>query len=75
MKSFISSIGTANPKHITPQSKIAEFMAGALSMNDEERQRLKALYRASGISQRYSVLEDYGNEVEQYSFYPPNSLL
>ena len=50
-------------------------MAGALSMNDEERQRLKALYRASGISQRYSVLEDYGNEVEQYSFYPPNSLL
>ncbi len=75
MKSFISSIGTANPKHVTPQSNIAEFMASALSMNEDEKQRLKALYRASGISQRYSVLEDYGNKVEDYNFYPRNEVL
>lgn len=75
MKSYISSIGTANPLYITSQSKIAEFMASALSMDDEEKHRLKALYRASGISQRYSVLEDYGNEIKKYNFYPPNQLL
>ena len=75
MKSYISSIGTANPIHITPQSKIAEFMASALSMDDNEKHKLKALYRASGISQRYSVLEDYGNEIEKYNFYPQNEVL
>lgn len=75
MKSYISAIGTANPIHITPQSKIADFMANALSMDDGEKHKQKVLYRASGISQRHSVLEDYGKNVEEYSFYPPNDLL
>lgn len=75
MKSFISAIGTANPIHITAQNKIADFMANALSMDDDEKHRQKVLYRASGISQRYSVLEDYGKNIEQYSFYPPNESL
>lgn len=50
-------------------------MASALSMDDNEKHKLKALYRASGISQRYSVLEDYGNEIEKYNFYPQNEVL
>src|SRR5688572_1342083 len=75
MKSYISAIGIANPVHITSQGKIAEFMAKALSMNNGEGTRLKALYRASGIRQRYSVLEDYGNDFDNLSFYPNNEQL
>lgn len=72
MKSYISSIGTANPVNKTPQKDIAGFMAGALKMNNGEEARLKALYRASGIQHRYSVLEDYGNRAEDFTFYPNN---
>lgn len=75
MKSYISAIGTANPVHVTPQNKIAEFMANALAMEGEEKRRLQALYRASGIRQRYSVIPDYGNEIGAFDFYPNNELL
>lgn len=75
MKSYISSIGTANPPHRTPQSHIADFMANALSVNGHEKVRMQALYRASGIANRYSVLEDYGNTMEHFSFYPANESL
>lgn len=50
--------------------KIAEFMADAVNMNPEERQRLFTLYRATGISKRYSVLEDFGLERGEYKFFP-----
>lgn len=75
MKSYISSIGTATPQHSTPQNTIAEFMANALRINGREKVRLQALYRASGIKQRYSVIEDYGNAMDAYSFYPNNEML
>lgn len=73
MKSYISAIGTANPAYKTPQRNIAEFMAGALKMNNGEKTRLQALYRASGIHHRYSVLEDYSMETEDFTFYPNNN--
>ena len=75
MKAYISSIGTANPEHRTPQSHIAKFMANALSIKGHEKVRMQALYRASGIGYRYSVLEDYGSDIEQFSFYPKSESL
>src|SRR5690606_17914182 len=75
MKAYISSIGTANPIHRTPQSHIAEFMANALSINGHEKVRMQALYRASGIGYRYSVLEDYGSTIDQFTFYPKSESL
>lgn len=72
MKSYISSIGTANPPFKTSQKNIARFMAKALKMNNGEENRLQALYRASGIQHRFSVLEDYSNSMEDFKFYPNN---
>ncbi|WP_051313201.1 type III polyketide synthase [Sporocytophaga myxococcoides] len=71
MKSFITAIGTANPAYGFPQLKIAEFMSDAVSMNEEERQRLFTLYRASGIKHRYSVLPDFGTAFEHSDFFRP----
>lgn len=68
MKSYIAAIGTAVPDYRTSQSTIADFMANVLELDEAEKRRLYALYRASGIQYRHSVLSDYGNDTK--SFYP-----
>ncbi|MEM8969233.1 MAG: type III polyketide synthase [Bacteroidota bacterium] len=69
MKSYVAAIGTSVPEYRTSQTEIASFMADVLQLNPAERQRLYALYRASGIHYRHSVLSDYGN-AGNHSFYP-----
>ncbi|MEO1050233.1 MAG: type III polyketide synthase [Bacteroidota bacterium] len=70
MDSYISAIGIANPPHRIKQSQIAEFMIKAHDFKQvQEKTRLEALYRATGIEYRYSVLEDYGLETG-FKFYP-----
>ena len=68
--SYITSIGTAVPENCFPQMQIAEFMAAALQMDEHDQKRLKALYRTTKITQRYSVLPDYGLPFSSYQFYP-----
>ena len=70
MKSYICSIGTANPPHRIPQMQVADFMAAAHQLDEQGSRKLKALYRVSGITQRYSVLEDYIRQNGDYTFYP-----
>jgi len=69
MKSYIAAIGTAVPSYRTPQSTIADFMANVLELDGAERKRLYALYRASGIQYRHSVLPDYSSTGHR-SLYP-----
>ena len=69
MSIYISSIGTANPDYKTPQDEVLRFMVKAHQLNAEEQKRLAVLYRASGISTRYSVLKDYTSS-NGYDFYP-----
>ena len=69
MTTHISAIGTAVPDHRIAQRDIARFMARALQLDESEQQRLLALYRASGIHYRYSVLADYGR-TDDFSFFP-----
>ncbi len=71
MPSYINAIGTAVPTHKTAQSDIVHFMARAHQMNETEQRRLTALYRASGIRYRYSVLPDFGQH-DGHSFFPNN---
>jgi alpha-pyrone synthase len=70
MKSYICAIGTATPIHKIPQMQVADFMAQALQFGEQDTRKLKALYRVSGISQRYSVLEDYTRQNGDFTFYP-----
>jgi predicted naringenin-chalcone synthase len=66
--SYITSIGTANPLHKFQQSDIATFMARAMQLPADQERKLQALYRATGIVSRYSVLEDYGRS-KDFDFY------
>lgn len=67
--SYITAIGTANPAHRIHQSLIADFMARAMKLENGDRRKLQAVFRASGIQYRHSVLEDYGR-VNDFTFYP-----
>ncbi|MDN5201754.1 type III polyketide synthase [Fulvivirgaceae bacterium BMA10] len=69
MQAYISAIGTAVPKYKIEQSKIAEFMCKVHQLTEVEKNRLQALYRATGIESRYSVLRDYGSGKGDFSFY------
>ncbi len=68
MPAYITSIATANPPHVFEQSTIAEFMALACQLNENETRKLKALYRSTKIQQRHSVLKDYG-QTNDFEFY------
>lgn len=71
MPSLINAIGTAVPRHKIEQSSIVKFMTKAHQMDTEEAQRLQALYRASGIKYRHSVLPDFGL-TQDFCFFPDN---
>jgi alpha-pyrone synthase len=70
MKSFLKSIGTAVPSYKNEQQKIAQFMAEAVGMNEEDEHKLTTLYRASGIGYRHSVIPDFGLAKGSYTFFP-----
>ncbi|PIQ49624.1 MAG: type III polyketide synthase [Cytophagales bacterium CG12_big_fil_rev_8_21_14_0_65_40_12] len=71
MRSIITAIGTAVPENKIPQSQIFEFMARAHDFEGKDKIRLQALYRATGIKTRHSVISDYGQlDKTKWSFYP-----
>lgn len=67
--SSITAIGTANPEHRFKQSQLADFMVKAMQLDRADSRKLGAIFNASGIDYRYSVLEDYGME-SGFTFYP-----
>lgn len=69
--SYLSPIATANPGKPIKQMQIAEFMQKAMQLNEADARKLRVIFKASGIEQRYSVLEDYG-KTEGFQFYPEN---
>ncbi|RZM05252.1 MAG: type III polyketide synthase, partial [Pedobacter sp.] len=69
MSSIISAIGISNPAHRFPQDSILDFMIAAHGLEDANAGRLKKLYDASGIAFRHSVIEDFGREKGDYTFF------
>lgn len=67
--SFITAIGTANPINKLNQNQVADFMVKAMQLDKNNERRLRAVFNASGIKSRYSVLEDYGKS-EYFHFFP-----
>ena len=70
MKSYITSIGTATPQIKASQQQAALILTNVLNIEEREERRLAALFRATGIESRYSVVGDYLKEREEYDFFP-----
>jgi alpha-pyrone synthase len=67
MSSYINSIGIANPSFQHAQDDILSFMLSDVSAIEHQK-KLKAAFRASGVSTRYSVLSDFGTSSRTGSF-------
>ncbi|WPR75165.1 type III polyketide synthase [Algoriphagus sp. NG3] len=74
MEISIESIGVANPGKPIKQSQIAHFMQQAHQVDEREARKLKFLYRKSGISFRYSVLDDFEkSDSKDFTFFPKSA--
>ena len=58
MEVVMSAIATAVPQYCRQQDEIADFLIQRFQLSPAEQRLLKAVYRQSGIQQRYSVLSD-----------------
>ncbi|MGL1888217.1 MAG: type III polyketide synthase [Reichenbachiella sp.] len=69
MGAYITAIGTAVPTNKYTQDEIADFMCNNIPLNNEEQKKLRVLYRATGIKERYSVLDDYSKQNGDFTFF------
>ncbi|HYC85607.1 MAG TPA: type III polyketide synthase [Chryseosolibacter sp.] len=69
--SLITAIATANPANRFGQHEIEAFMLKAMAFQNGESRKLRAIFKASGIDYRYSVLADYGR-TGNFEFYSEN---
>lgn len=67
-QAFINSIGTTKAPYQFKQKEVANFMKKVLQLDSQQAHQIDVLYRASGIQNRYSVLQDYG-KTSNFSFY------
>lgn len=73
MEVGISAIGTAVPPFSYTQKEIIDFITDSVGLNPTEKRRLGAVYRATGIERRYSVLNDHLKSQGNYTFFPNKS--
>jgi alpha-pyrone synthase len=69
-KSYITSIGIAVPEIKVSQLQVASLMTETLEMEEMESVRLSALYRATGIQNRHTVMDDYSRKNGDFDFFP-----
>ena len=72
MQTVIKSIATGNPPLHRSQEYAASFMQRITSLPKPLRKRIPQIYERSAIDFRYSCVEDYGREAEDFDFYPPD---
>src|SRR4051812_15143295 len=74
--SHILCIETANPRHLHNQHDLETFYTGTLAEEDTyTKRKISAVSKRSGIDQRYSVLGDFSNKQEDYTFFSRTSNL
>jgi alpha-pyrone synthase len=69
MATYLSAIGTANPKHKRSQASAADFLANLMGLKGKMREKLLTLFLNSGIHYRYSVIADYTLEPDEFTFF------
>lgn len=67
---IMRAIGLANPQYKRAQAEAVDLVADGLQLSFLEKRRLKALYKATAIKYRHSVLSDYCKEPGNFEFFP-----
>ncbi|HET6568757.1 MAG TPA: type III polyketide synthase [Rhodothermales bacterium] len=66
----VESIATGNPPLRKSQEFAAGFMGRVEGMSEPLKKRIPLIYERSGIDFRYSCIEDYGREPQDFDFFP-----
>lgn len=69
----IISIGTALPHYCHRQQDIVQLMSKIYNLDTTEKRKLSFLYNHSGIETRYSVIDDYSLQQQDWDFIPVNN--
>ncbi len=69
LMSYITALNTANPIFSISQEQSANFSAHFMGKTKNEKRKIRILQRATGIKNRYTVIEDYTKN-ENFEFYP-----
>lgn len=69
-KSYITGIGTAVPTFQVTQNQSFSLMSQILDLDDLGKNRIKALYRATGISKRHTIIKDFTQKPDQFDWLP-----
>ena len=72
---FIHQIATAVPEHSYSQAFALDFLLKLQGKTRKKREFLEKVYANTGIDKRHTVIGDYGQPPERYTFYPPNAKL
>ncbi len=70
MNIALAALGTALPPYKLSQEAISELISSGFHLSPAEKRLLKAIYRASGIDYRYSVLSDWAKRPGEFEFFP-----
>lgn len=70
MQSNIIAIGIANPSYRRAQHEVAELICEGFQLKPAQQKVLKAIYKASGIEYRHSVIADYVRAPGDFQFFP-----
>ncbi len=70
MQSNIIGIGIANPPYKRAQHEVAELICEGFQLKASQKKALKAIYKASGIEYRNSVIADYVRAPGDFQFFP-----
>lgn len=68
--SAITSIGIATPKYKQSQQETVKFISTLLNLTPAKKRILTAIYKATGIEYRHSVLNDYCKIPGEFEFFP-----
>lgn len=72
MHTVLNPIATANPPFKRSQTEFAQFMARVEGIPHTVCDRIAKVYARSGIEYRYSCVEDFGIESEDFTFFAKN---
>jgi predicted naringenin-chalcone synthase len=72
---YIHRISTAVPDHAYTQEFAVQYQARLICDTPQKKSFLERVYRETAIHTRYSVIDDYNKQPEEFTFYPKNASL
>jgi len=71
-KIYLHKISTCVPEHYYTQEFGLKFLFELIGDTEKKRNFLTKVYTGSAIYKRHTVINDYGKDPEDYTFYPKN---